>query len=86
MEWPVRRTLTPRHERERSRVTLQLSPKEKQAIDWLARLPACHRDKLPVIFRDLANSAARTIALELSGSKIRKLAELHAATTTPPPC
>jgi len=80
MDWPPRKT-EPRHERERSRVTVQLTPAEKQAIDWLARLPEPFRPKLPVKFRPFARLAARTIARELSGAMIRDLAKLHAAAT-----
>jgi hypothetical protein len=78
MDWPARR-IEPRHERERSRVTVQLKPAEKKAIDWLARLPEPFRTKLPVKFRPFARLAARTIARELSGAMIRELAKLHAA-------
>ena len=78
MEWPQKRGAEPRHERERSRVTLQLKPAEKKAIDWLARMPEPFRPKLPKQFRPYAGTAARTIARELSGGLIRDLAVLHA--------
>lgn len=78
MDWPKKRGTEPRHERERSRVTLQLKPAEKLAIDWLARLPEPFRPKLPKQFRGFAGTAARTIARELSGQSIRDLAALHA--------
>jgi hypothetical protein len=74
---------TPRHIRERSRVTLQFTPEEKQAVAWLSRIPEPMRRKLPAKYRALAGSAARTIAKELSGSALRELAELHRNTTAP---
>jgi hypothetical protein len=73
-----RRKTSPRHERERSRVTLQLSQAEKNAIDWLSRIPDPFRPKLPKHFRPFAGMAARTIARELSGERIRELAAYHA--------
>lgn len=79
MDWPKRRGTEPRHEREKSRVTLQLLPAEKKAIDWLARMPEPFRPKLPKRFRPYAGTAARTIARELSGDLIRELAVLHSA-------
>lgn len=79
MDWPNNRRTEPRHAREKSRVTLQLLPAEKHAIDWLARLPEPFRPKLPRRFQPFAGSAARTIARELSGELIRELAKLHAA-------
>lgn len=84
MEWNSSRPAAPRLERERSRVTLQLQPHEKKAIDWLSRFPKALVEKLPPTFRPLAGTAARTIARELSGEKIRQLAALHAKATTPP--
>lgn len=80
MDWPKRRGTEPRHEREKSRVTLQLQPGEKKAIDWLARMPEPFRSKLPKRFRPYAGTAARTIARELSGELIRELAVLHLKT------
>jgi hypothetical protein len=77
MDWPNRRATEPRHQREKSRVTLQLQPAEKNAIDWLARMPEPFRPKLPKQFRPYAGTAARTIARELSGGLIRELAVLH---------
>lgn len=73
-----RRKTSPRHERERSRVTLQFTQAEKNAIDWLARIPEPFRAKLPKHFRPFAGQAARTIARELSGERIRELAAYHA--------
>ena len=78
-----KRQTTPRHERERSRVTLQLTAAEKKAVDWLSRMPEPFRSALPVRFRPLAGKAARTIARELSGSQLRQLAELHAQRQDP---
>ena len=72
---------TPRHTRERSRVTLQFTPEEKQAVAWLSRMPEPMRRQLPPKFRRLAGSAERTIAKELSGAALRALAELHRART-----
>ena len=84
MEWPERNQTNPRHERERSRVTLQLTAAEKLAIGWLSRMPPGFRDALPKFFRQFANLAERTIARELSGDRIRELARLHANSKTPP--
>ena len=74
-----RRKTSPRHERERARVTLQLSQSEKNAIDWLSRMPEPFRPKLPKHFQPFAGMAARTIARELSGERIRELTAYHAA-------
>lgn len=78
-DYPRRhKSAVPRHERERSRVTLQLTPGQKLAIDWLSRLPESFRAKLPKSFQHLAGEAARTIARELSGPDIRQLVDVRA--------
>lgn len=82
-QYHSRRLRTPRHEREKSRVTLQLTTQEKLAIDWLSRIPEPFRERLPKAFRELAGQAARTIARELSGEKIRQLADFHKAQMSP---
>jgi hypothetical protein len=78
MDFP-RRANSPRHEREKSRVTLQLSAEQKNAIDWLSRVPLPFRAKLPRRFQQLAGLASRTIARELSGASIRELVKIHEA-------
>jgi hypothetical protein len=65
-----------RHHRERSRITIQFTPEEKQAIDWLSRCP--HTIELPPPFRALRRCAARQIAKVLNAQQIIRLVTLRA--------
>lgn len=65
-----------RHHRERARITIQCSPEEKQAIDWLSRCP--HTIELPPPFRALRRCAARQIAKCLNAQQIQRLVGLRA--------
>lgn len=69
--------------RDRSRVTVQLTPQEKQAVDWLSRLDT--RTELPSPFRALRGTPARQLVKILSVNQLRRLTQLFTAIRTPPP-
>ena len=77
-DWPTNGRTSPRGtrpQREKSRVTVQLSPAEMRAVKWLNRCPK-ERDELPEEFQLVHRSAERNIVRELSGEQLKTLVEL----------
>lgn len=66
-----------RRERERNRITIQLSSDEKTAVDWLSRLSAA--TEMPRPFAALRGKPARVIAKQLSGNQLEQLVRIRAA-------